>query len=353
MNINKLQIRQESTIVEALQRLNELGGQLKNISRLILFVVDKKDRVIGSITDGDIRRSIAKEQNLSKSVEEVCNKDFLFEYKRKGFMDLSKYHQKDIKILPILNEDKNIVEVIDLKKIKAKLPLECMIMAGGRGKRLSPLTDTIPKPMLPLGGKPIIEHNIDRLIAFGIKKIYISVKYLGEQIEKYFGDGSSKGINIEYVWEDKPLGTAGALALVDKFNTDYILLMNSDLFTNVNFEGLYLKLINNKADMAVASTEYKVDVPYAVFETDNEAVVDFKEKPSYIYQSNAGIYILKKELINKIPKGEFCDITDVMESLVKEGGVLVYDPIIGFWVDIGKPVDYKQAQDFVKHLEAK
>lgn len=351
MNVNKLQINQKATIVEALQRLNNLIYEVGSISRLILFVVDDDKRTIGSITDGDIRRSIAKEQYLQKTVGEICNRNFLFEYECEEFIDLSKYHKLNIKILPILNKEKQMVEVIDLKKTKAKLPLECMIMAGGRGKRLSPLTDTIPKPMLKLGDRPIIEHNIDRLIEYGIKKIYISVKYLGEQIEEYFGDGSKKGISIEYIWEEEPLGTAGALALVEKFNSQHILLMNSDLFTNVNFEELYLKLIKEKADMAVASTEYKVDIPYAVFETDNGKVVDFKEKPSYIYQSNAGIYILKKELIDKIPKGEFCDITDVMENLVKKGGKLIYDPIRGYWIDIGKPIDYKQAQEFIKHFK--
>ena len=226
-----------------------------------------------------------------------------------------------------------------------------MIMAGGRGKRLSPLTDNVPKPMLALGEKPIIEHNIDRLISYGIKKIYISVKYLGEQIQDYFGDGSSKGVSIEYIWEEEPLGTAGALALVNNFGTENVLLMNSDLFTNVDFEDLYLDMISNEAQMAVASTEYKVDVPYAVFETENNQVTAFKEKPSYVYHSNAGIYILKKSLIERIPKNEFYDITTLMEALVQEDIKLIHSPIIGFWIDIGKPVDYKQAQEFVKHLK--
>ncbi len=343
---NNITIHKDKTIVEALNQLSSLTG----ISRLILFVEDN-GKIVGSVTDGDIRRSIIKEQNLEKTVGEICNHNFLFEYDNQGFIDLSVYRKKDIRILPVLNNDKQLVDIIDLGKVKSKLPLECMIMAGGRGKRLSPLTDTVPKPMLDLGGMPIIERNINRLIEYGVKKIYISVKYLGQQIVDYFGDGSSKGISIEYIWEDKPLGTAGALALVEKFNTDHILLMNSDLFTSVDFEELYLKLINENADMAVASTEYKVDVPYAVFETEGSKVKAFKEKPSYIYHSNAGIYILKRELIDKIPKGEFFDITDLMENLVNEGGKLVYDPILGFWIDIGKPVDYKQAQEFVKHLK--
>ena len=340
-------IHKNKNLVEGLQRLNEL----RNLSRLILFVVDDNEKVIGSVTDGDIRRSIIAEQNLQKTLGEIANPDFKRLYQKDTYQSFEKYRKSDIKILPILNQEGKMVDLIDLEYTKAQLPLEAVIMAGGRGKRLSPLTDTIPKPMLRLGDKPIIEHNIDRLISFGIKKICISVKYLGEQIVNYLGDGSQKGISIEYVWEDEPLGTAGALALINNLSTEHILLMNSDLFTNVNFESLYLKLINEGADMAVASTEYKVDIPYAVFETQEGRVTNFKEKPSFIYHSNAGIYILKRSLIATIEKGKYCDITDVMEQLVTEGGKLVYDPIIGYWIDIGKTVDYEHAQEFIKHLQ--
>lgn len=347
MDISSIIISKKNTLLEALQRLNAL----RDISSLILFVIDQNDVVVGSLTDGDIRRSLVRNGDLKLMVEEICNKDFLFEYSTNGFINLAPYRKKNIKILPILDQDKKMVSLIDLARTSSVLPLECMIMAGGRGKRLSPLTDTIPKPMLPLGDKPIIEHNIDRLISFGIKKIYISVKYLGEQIQEYFGDGSKKGIEIEYIWEEEALGTAGALSLVNDFKTDKVLLMNSDLFTNIDFEDLYLDMIENNADMVVASTEYKIDVPYAVFETAGKNVVNFKEKPSYIYQSNAGIYIMNKKLIKNIPKNKFYDITELMESLVHEGGKLNFSPIRGYWIDIGKPIDYKQAQEFVKHIE--
>lgn len=350
MNLGNITLSGESTILEALKKLNRILYAI-DISSLILFVTDKENAVIGSMTDGDIRRSLVEETDLKTKAKDICNKNFSFEYESEGFLDLSRYRKRQLNILPILDSDKKLVRIIDLKKTRSILPLECMIMAGGRGKRLSPLTDSVPKPMLPLGDKPIIEHNIDRLISFGIQKIYISVKYLGEQIKDYFGDGSSKGISIEYIWEEEPLGTAGALALVDHFQTENVLLMNSDLFTNVDFEDLYLDMISNEAQMAVASTEYKVDVPYAVFETDKERVTAFKEKPSYIYHSNAGIYILNKALIELIPKNEFYDITTLMESLVQNGGKLIHSPIIGFWIDIGKPVDYKQAQELVKHLK--
>lgn len=346
MEIENILIHKDKTILDALHKLNKI----RDVSRLILFVKDDDQSILGSLTDGDIRRSLANEADVMKKVGDVCFKNFVFETDKKGFLDLRPYRKKDIKILPILDQEKRMLRIIDLEKTRSVLPLECMIMAGGRGKRLSPLTDTVPKPMLKLGDKPIIEHNIDRLISFGIQKIYISVKYLGEQIQEYFGDGSKKGICIEYIWEDEPLGTAGALSLVEQYNTDHVLLMNSDLFTNVDFEDLYLDLINQGADMAVASTEYKVDIPYAVFETKEDQVVNFKEKPSYIFHSNAGIYILNKSLINRIPKNKFYDITDLMEELVKENGKLIHNPIVGFWIDIGSPTDYKQAKEFVKHL---
>ncbi len=345
--MKNLIINRNATIAEGLTKLNNL----RNMSRLILFVTDDTGKIIGSVTDGDIRRAIVKEQSLKKNMGEICNRNFMYIRNTDDFTDLSEYRKKDIRILPVLDQDKKLTEILDLNKIKARLPLECMIMAGGRGKRLSPLTDKTPKPMLPLGDKPIIEHNIDRLIEYGIKKIYISVKYLGQQIIDYFGDGSSKGISIEYIWEDEPLGTAGALALVEKFNSKYILLMNSDLFTNANLEILFLNLLKEQADMAIAAVEYKVDVPYGIFETKHKEIKSLKEKPTYIYHANAGIYILKTALINKIPQGQFFDITDLMEKLINEDFKLIYDPIAGYWIDIGKPIDYKQAQEFVKHIK--
>jgi dTDP-glucose pyrophosphorylase len=347
MDSSNLTIDENQSILDALEKLNNI----RDVSRLILFITNGREEVIGSLTDGDIRRSLAKDKDLHKKVSEICNKNFAHKNSTDGFIELKSIRKQNIVMLPILNQDKSLHRILDLDKIKSVVPVECVIMAGGRGKRLSPLTDTVPKQMLPLDGKPIIEYNIDKLITFGIKKFYISVKYLGEQIEDYFGDGSSKGISIEYVWEDKPLGTAGSLTLIEKFNTDQVLLMNSDLFTNVNIEEMYLKLINEKADMVIASTEYKINVPYAVFESSNYKVNAFKEKPTYVYHSNAGVYLFDKKLIAKIPKNSYYDITDLMDKLIEENKNLLHNPIRGYWIDIGKPVDYKNAQDFIKHLK--
>jgi dTDP-glucose pyrophosphorylase len=347
MNFEQLIINEDKIILEAL----ELLSKIRDYSRLILFVTSKNGELLGSLTDGDVRRSLIKDKDLNKRVGEVCNKDFVYKYDSKNYLELNSIYKKDIKILPLLNKNKTISRFLDLDITKALIPVECVIMAGGRGKRLSPLTDNIPKPMIRIDNKPIIEHNIDRLIKFGIKKIHISVNYLAEQIESYFGDGSSKGIEIKYIYENKKLGTAGALSLIDNIETNNILLMNSDLFTNINFEKLFLRFTNDDLDMAISSKKYKVDLPYAVFETKESSIINLSEKPTYSYNTNAGVYMLKKEHIELIPKNKFYDITDLISVLIDKGKCISHVPINGYWIDIGSPDDLKYAQQLIQNLD--
>ena len=344
--MENLLIKHDKSVLEALKKLN----YLKDISRLILFVVDENQSVIGSLTDGDIRRNIIKNQNLLNPIGEICNKGFTYINDFETFIDFKEYLNKGLKILPVLDNKKRLVEIIDLTKSKSKIPIECVIMAGGRGKRLSPLTDKIPKPMLKLGNKPIIEHNIDRLISFGIKKIYITINYLGDQIQKHFGDGSSKGIKIEYIHEDKPLGTAGSLSLIKKIKTDYLLIINSDLFTNADISKIYSNTILNKSDITIASKNYKVDIPYAIFESENYFVKNFVEKPTYRYQSNAGIYLIKSNILKMIPRNVFYDITDLIIKLIDDKKIVMHEPITGYWIDIGSPSDYDNAKELINLL---
>jgi len=223
-------------------------------------------------------------------------------------------------------------------------------MAGGRGERLRPLTDNTPKSMLPLGNKPIIEHSIDRLISFGIESITISVRYLSDQIINYFGDGSAKGISISYIEEDAPLGTIGCLSLIENVKHDAVLVLNSDVFTSIDYENFYLNFLNANADMAVASIPYTVDIPYAIMELSDNSIVNFEEKPKNTYYANAGIYLIKKEYITKIPKDAFYNATDLMKQIISCNGKLVHSPIAGYWIDIGKHDDYIKAMEIVKHL---
>lgn len=340
-------IDKDISIRIALERLNNLG------INTILFVTDKEDKLVGSLTDGDIRRGFIKglgfEDHLLGFIQ--SNPSFIFEGED-AIDKLKTFKEKNFKIVPILNENLQVVDILNFKTRTTIIPVDAVLMAGGEGKRLRPLTLNTPKPLLIVGDKPIIEHNIDRLVNYGVKNIHLSVNYLAEQIKDYFKDGSNKGINIQYVVEDKPMGTVGSVLLVDKFEHDEIIIMNSDLLTNIDFEDFYQSFKSSNSDMAVAATSYTVDVPYAVLEVDgNNHVTSLKEKPRYTYYSNAGIYILKKKLLDLIPQGEFFDITDLMEIVVAKQLKLLTYPITGYWLDIGRPEEYKKAQEDIKHLE--
>lgn len=331
-------------VIEAMKRLNDVP------STLTLFAIDEQQRLVGTLTDGDIRRGFISGLTLNDKVEQFMSLNFQKVYNGFTVNDFKQIRDQGIKLLPVLDENRRITKVYDLKKTISILPLECMIMAGGRGERLRPLTDVTPKPLLKLGGKPIIEHNIDRLISFGIEKFYISVKYLGQQIVDYLGDGSSKGISIEYIWENQPLGTAGALSLVNNFTTDHILLMNSDLFTDADFEDLYLNVLEQNASLGVATIPYTTKVPYGIFTVAENQITGLKEKPIFTNYANAGIYILNKELISKIPRNSFFNITDLIELQIIESQSVIHNPIVGYWIDIGQHQDYINAQEIIKHI---
>ncbi|NEW85586.1 MAG: NTP transferase domain-containing protein [Mariniphaga sp.] len=343
-NFSNFTISKDSNCLEALRKLDQ------EKSNQTLFVLDENKKLIGTITDGDIRRGLIKGLNLDSPVQLFCFPNFSF---INGKIDVSTIHhlkKEGIKVLPKLNDLGQIERVYDLAKLNSILPLHAVIMAGGRGERLRPLTDKIPKPMLPLGDKPIIEHNIDRLISYGIETITISVRYLSDQIINYFGDGSAKGICINYIEEDAPLGTIGCVSQIDKINQEAILILNSDVFTNIDFEDFYLDFENTHADMAVASIPYSVDIPYAIMELNENCITSFKEKPKNTYYANAGIYLIKKEKLALIPKDTFYNATDLMELIISNNGKLIHSPITGYWIDIGKHDDYNKAKEIIKHL---
>jgi dTDP-glucose pyrophosphorylase len=343
-NYKPLCVNENAPILQAIQQISENSGPLT------LLVSDKKNRMVGTLTDGDIRRGLINGLTLSDKVSSFMNTKFLCVQEGFTVIDFKKARELGVRLLPILDRNRKIIKVYNLKNKKSALPIECMIMAGGRGERLRPLTDHTPKPMLLLEDKPIIEHNIDRLISYGIEKFYISVKYLGKQIVDYLGDGSSKNVSIEYVWENEPLGTAGALTLVNFFNTDYILLINSDIFTDANFEDLYLNVISECAEMGAASIKHSVKVPYGIFNEKNYRVTGLKEKPILNNYANAGIYILKSALVNEIPKNTYYNITDLMELLIKTDRKLIHNPITGYWIDIGQQQEYLNAKELIKHI---
>jgi dTDP-glucose pyrophosphorylase len=345
--IEKHSISSKATVRDALKQLDVLA------SDAILFVVDEHNVLIGSLTDGDLRRGFIKGLGFEDSILDFIQPNPSFIREDENAIDkLAEYKKRNFKIVPVLNSNNEIVDIINFRTRTTLIPADAVLMAGGEGKRLRPLTENTPKPLLKVGDKPIIEYNIDRLAKVGIKNINLSINYLGEQLEAYFGNGSTKNLNIKYVKEVKPLGTVGSVLLVDKFDFDDIIVMNSDLLTNIDFADFYKTFKTTNADMAVAVTSYHVDIPYAVLETDNaQKVKSLKEKPRYTYHSNAGIYFLKKELLSLIPKGNFFDITDLMDKILALNKTLITYPINGYWLDIGKHEDFKKAQEDIKHLK--
>jgi len=345
LNTEKHLIRSDQIIIDALKLLNELAIDA------ILFVVDENEKLVGSLTDGDVRRGLLQGNQLTDKVVKFIQPNPKYIRKDNYSMDdIIEFRSKYFRIIPVLDAGDRIITIINFRNLKSYLPLDAVIMAGGRGERLRPLTDTVPKPLLPIAGKSIIEHNIDRLISFGIDDFWISLNYLGEQIEAAFDNGSKKGVRIKYTWENEPLGTIGALGQIEDYAHKHILVMNSDLLTNVDFEDFFLDFIEKDADFSVLSIPYQIDVPYAILETEDQKVVNFKEKPSYNYFANGGIYLMKRELAIHIPKKSFYNATDLMKDLISKGKSVTSFPLRGYWLDIGKPMDYQKAQEDINHI---
>lgn len=344
IDITKHTLSNTASIKTGITKINELNG-------LVVFIIDANQVVLGTITDGDIRRGLLNDLSLEDSIEKVMYQNFRF-IKNSNFSltTINEYKKLNLSIIPVIDEEGKLVKIIDLTTLRSVIPVEVLLMAGGKGERLRPLTDSLPKPLLMVGDKPIIEHNIDRLSLYGVEKLTISVKYKAEMIENYFKDGSEKGLSINYIHENEPLGTLGSISLIDTIQTDAILVMNSDLLTNIDFEDFYAFFEDKKADMAVASIPYRVEIPYGVLETNGDQIINLKEKPSYTYYSNAGIYLIKTNMLSKIPKNTFFNATDLIHLLMADKKSVVNYPIINYWLDIGKHDDYEKAQEDIKHI---
>ena len=255
-----------------------------------------------------------------------------------------------MRLVPVLDAEKHIVEIINLEKYNSRLPFDAVLMAGGKGERLRPLTLETPKPLLKVGDKCIIDHNIDRLISYGVKHISVTVNYLKEQIEEHFSVPRSE-VKVQTVREPKFLGTIGSIKFVENFYNDTVLVMNSDLFTNINYEDFFLHFKEHDADMSVAAVPYSVQVPYGIFKIeDRRNITSLVEKPTYDYYANAGIYLIKKSALELIPEDTFFNATDLIEALIATGRKVIRFPLNGTWIDIGNPQEYKRANELVSHL---
>ncbi|MBS4014240.1 MAG: nucleotidyltransferase family protein [Bacteroidetes bacterium] len=337
-----------STIRLALERLNKLA------SDAIIFIVNDSNQLIGSLTDGDVRRGLLKGYGIDNKVEEIIQKNPRFI--RKGEHNINKvieYRENNFRIIPILDSKDRVVNIVNFRELKSYLPIDVVIMAGGRGERLKPLTDNTPKPLLQVGGKAIIDHVMDRLALYGIDDFWITLKYLGEKIEQHLGDGSQRNIAIKYVYEKEASGTIGSVSKIKDFKHDYLIVHNSDLLTNIDYEHFFLDFVEKDADFSVVTIPYHVNIPYAVLETGNGHVLSLKEKPTYTYYSNGGIYIMQKELLKHIPIEMNFNATDLMEKLIQLGKSVISYPLDGYWLDIGKLEDYEKAKRDIQLINFK
>lgn len=345
-NYRKHIINLKTSVREALQQLNILGMDA------ILFVVDNDNKLKGSLTDGDIRRGLLKGVKIEESVNEIIQDNPRFVRKEKiNLEQIIKYREQNFKIIPVIDVSDKITNIINFRYMRSYLPLDAIIMAGGRGLRLKPLTDTTPKPLLKVGDKAIMEHNVDHLALYGIDDFWFSVNYLGNKIVDFFGDGKEQNRNIQYVWEDTPLGTIGSLSKIDNLKHEHVLVSNSDILTNIDYEAFYLDFLRNDADFAVATIPYNVSIPYAVLETSNEHVINFKEKPTYTYYSSGGIYLMKRSVLDFIPKNTHFNATDLMNKLIEGNKKVISFPLVGYWLDIGKIKDFEKAGRDINNIK--
>lgn len=345
INNNKYTIQSSSTILQALTALNEIGHALQT-----LFVVDENDKMVGTLTDGDIRRSLIAGNPVDAPVSVVMHTQYQFIKETEwDVRKLKSLRKSNILFIPILDDQRHIVGVCNLMKYKNLLPMDAVLMAGGKGERLRPLTERTPKPLLPVGDKAIIDYNIDNLAYYGVKNISVTVNYLKEQLEEHFAE-ERNGIQVRCVREPRFLGTIGSLRFVEKFENDTILVMNSDLFTNVDLEDFYLHFKETDADMSAAAIPYSVSVPYGIFNVSEDNITGLTEKPTYNYYANAGIYLIKREMLDLIPADTFFNATDLIELLISQKKRVVRFPIHGYWIDIGNKDEYAKAQDIVRHL---
>jgi dTDP-glucose pyrophosphorylase/CBS domain-containing protein len=321
---------------------------LTSSSMRIVLVVDKENRLLGTITDGDIRRALMAGSAMSSLATSVMQKNpIAVNQGGSGRKALQIMREKDLLHLPVLVASGVVVGLETVRDLlfKEQRPNPVLLMAGGFGKRLYPLTREVPKPLLPVGEKPILQTILEQLTEGGFSQFFLAVHYRSEQVRAHFGDGSKWGVRIEYLEERQPLGTAGALSLLDQTMIDApLLMMNGDLLTRLDFGELvdYHGEHGGLATMCVR--EYDFQIPYGVVHGDGDQVTDIIEKPVQKFFVNAGIYILEPELLGQCRPDEAIDMPDLLRQVVNDGRKVSMFPIHEYWLDIGRMEEYEQAQ---------
>lgn len=339
-------VNKDDTILHALQTIDKMQLQ-------IVLVVDEDMKLLGTVTDGDIRRGFLKGLKFEDKVERVMNSSPTTVDEETSWTQSSAImRKKQIHQLPVVDKQGRLVG-LHLDNAPTRIENEVVLMAGGFGKRLNELTENCPKPLLKIGAKPILETILDNFIEAGFYKFTISLGYLGSMISDYFGDGSKWGVQITYVTETKPLGTAGALSLLkNKPNLPFV-IMNGDLLTRVDLKSLMQFHKEQKSIATMCVRGFEQNIPYGVVKTEDHVITSLEEKPVQNVLVNAGIYVLNPECLNFIPKDEFFNMTSLFEKLIENGKKPAAFPIHEYWIDIGRPDEFTQAGSDYKEIFAR
>ena len=313
----------------------------------LALVADETKRLLGIVTDGDIRRALLRHLTMDTPITEVMHKSPIVaaeDTSKSRLMQMMNNHS--LMAIPLLR-DGILVGLETMQKLfkRRKYDNPVFLMAGGFGTRLRPLTDNCPKPLLKLGEKPILETILESFIAAGFHQFYISTHYLPEAIMSYFGDGANWGVDIHYVHEETPLGTGGSLGLLPKTLPNLpIIMMNGDLLTKIDFEQLlsYHNDYQPLCTMCVREDEYQI--PYGVVQSQGSRITSLVEKPTHKYFINAGVYVVSRELISRVDHNQRVDMTDLIDNCLDNEDLVSMFPVHEYWLDIGKMVDFYQAQ---------
>ena len=337
--------------------LRDAMAQMDRNKLGIVLIVEEEARLVGTVTDGDARRAILASMDLGQPVrvllERKAGTRFATPLTARVGEDSSTYlallKQSNLLYLPLVDEANRVVGLVTLDEFlpERPLPLQAVVMAGGRGSRLAPLTEDTPKPMLRIGDRPVLEIIIRQLREAGITQVKVTTHHKPEKIAEYFGDGREFGVQLSYVEEDRPLGTVGGLGLLD-VPQDTTLVINGDILTQVDFRAMLVYHREHQADLTVAVRQYDVKVPYGVIECDGPTVRGVSEKPVFGFFVNAGIYLLEPSVYRLIPTGQRFDMPELIQRLLQEGRPVVSFPVREYWLDVGQPEDYEQAQEAVK-----
>jgi dTDP-glucose pyrophosphorylase len=348
----------EGFFVDPAQSLTDCMRCIDRNRAGLALVVDGQRRLMATITDGDIRRAILQRTPLETAVGAYLDAQGKRPAPIVASADMDRAQvlrimtERKVRHIPVVDGDGQVTGIFLQDQIARELgdrpPIEAVVMAGGLGTRMRPLTETVPKPMLPVAGKPLLERMISRLKLSGFDQVNITTNYLKDKIVDHFGDGSGHGIALGYLDEDEPMGTAGSLRLMARPKGP-ILVINGDVLTDLDFKVMYDFHLDHDSLVTVGVHEYRMVVPYGVMEVEDGHVTAIREKPELTYFINAGIYILDPAAIDMIPESGRYDMTDLLRDLLASGRNVASFPIREYWLDIGQHEDYKRAEDDMKN----